>query len=101
MDDQTRAAPVETIPYPSEVTREVGDATESGQLDLVALLRDQVTAAQDRIVDIEETLNPQIDANPDDKLLMEMLDYVSDARDALSDLTDLLNTMQQRDLGSS
>ena len=99
MSDQTRAAPVETVPYPSEVTREVGDATESGQLEVVALLREQVAAAQDHIVEIEGTLNPQIDANPNDTLLMEMLDYVSDARDALSDLSDLLDTRQQRDTG--
>jgi hypothetical protein len=99
MNDQTRAAPVETVPYPSEVTRQVGDVTESGQLEVVALLREQVAAAQDRIVDIEGTLNPQIDANPNDTLLMEMLDYVSDARDALSDLGDLLDTMQRRDTG--
>jgi hypothetical protein len=99
MNDQTRAAPVETAPFPSEVTREVGDATESGQLDLVAALRDQVAAAQDRVATIEEALNPQIDANPNDTLLMEMLDYVSDARDALSDLSDLLDTMQRRDTG--
>ena len=97
MTDQTKAAPVETVPYPSEVTRQVGEVTESLQLDVVALVRDQVTAAQDRIEEIESTLNPQIDANPDDKLLMEMLDYVSDARDALADLTDLLDTMQRRD----
>src|SRR5579864_2454493 len=100
MTDRTMAAPVESSPYPSEVTRAVGEATESGQLDLVALLREQAASALNQIESIEEALNPQIDANPEDRLLMEMLASLTDARDSLQDVADLLETMQTRDTSS-
>ena len=70
---------------------------ESGQLDLVALLSDQLRPIEDGIADIETTLNPQIDANPNDKLLMEMLDVVTDARESIEELRDLVQTMRKRD----
>jgi hypothetical protein len=72
--------------------------TESGQLDLVDVLNDQLRPVEDGIANIETTLNPQIDANPNDKLLMEMLDVVTDARESVEELRDLLQTMQSRDL---
>jgi hypothetical protein len=71
--------------------------TESGQLDLVAVLQDQTNAAEQSLVDIEETLNPAIDANPNDKLLMEMFDVVTDAEESVKALRDLLGTMEHRD----
>lgn len=71
--------------------------TDSGQLDLVEVLRDQADAATDTLTNLEETLNPQIDANPNDKLLMEMLGVVSDARESLDELRELLGTMETRD----
>jgi hypothetical protein len=71
--------------------------TESGQLDLVAVLGDQLRPVEDGIASLETTLGPQIDANPNDKLLMEMLDVVSDARETIEELRDLLQTMKQRD----
>jgi signal transduction histidine kinase len=70
---------------------------ESGQLDLVDLLSDQLRPIEDGIADIETTLNPQIDANPNDKLLMEMLDVVTDARESIEELRDLVQTMRKRD----
>jgi hypothetical protein len=72
--------------------------TESGQLDLVDVLNDQLRPVEDGIANIETTLSPQIDANPNDKLLMEMLDVVTDARESIEELRDLLQTMQSRDL---
>src|SRR5579859_251766 len=69
----------------------------SGQLDVVDLLREQQVAADDALTSIEDQLNIQIDANPDDKLLMEMLDVLSDTRESLMELRDLLDTMQRRD----
>ena len=72
--------------------------TESGQLDLVDVLNDQLRPVEDGIANIETTLGPQIDANPNDKLLMEMLDVVTDARESIEELRDLLQTMQSRDL---
>ena len=71
--------------------------TESGQLDLVAALGEQLRPIADGIATLETTINPQIDANPNDKLLMEMLDVVSDARESIEELRDLLQTMEQRD----
>lgn len=71
--------------------------TESGQLDLVEVLWDQERRAEDALLTLEQTLNPQIDANPDDKLLMEMLDMVTDAQESLQEFRDLLQTMQERD----
>jgi len=71
--------------------------TESGQLDLVAALGEQLRPIEDGIATLETTINPQIDANPNDKLLMEMLDVVSDARESIEELRDLLQTMEQRD----
>jgi hypothetical protein len=70
---------------------------ESGQLDLVDLLSDQLRPIEDGIADIETTLNPQIDANPNDKLLMEMLDVVTDARESIEELRGLVQTMRKRD----
>jgi hypothetical protein len=72
--------------------------TESGQLDLVALLSEYEDTASTALTALEDALNPQIDANPDDKLLMEMLDVVTDAQESLGELRDLLTTMQRRDL---
>jgi hypothetical protein len=71
--------------------------TDSSQLDLVATLGEQLRPIEDGIATLETTLNPQIDANPNDKLLMEMLDMVSDARESIEELRDLLQTMVQRD----
>lgn len=71
--------------------------TESGQLDLVAILADQLNVAETSLIELDGTLNPQIDANPNDKLLMEMLDVLSDARESLAVLRDLLTTMETRD----
>lgn len=72
--------------------------TESGQLDLVALLSDHASNADNALTALEDALNPQIDANPNDKLLMEMLDVVSDAQESVQELRDLLQRMEQRDL---
>ncbi|HEX8917720.1 MAG TPA: hypothetical protein VF898_04415 [Chloroflexota bacterium] len=69
----------------------------SGQLDVVDLLREQQVTADDALASIEDQLNVQIDANPDDKLLMEMLDIVSDARESLMELRDLFDTVERRD----
>jgi hypothetical protein len=69
----------------------------SGQLDLVDQLTDQCTRAQDILVDVEGSLNLEIDANPEDKLLMEMLDVVTDAEESLVELRELLGTMERRD----
>ncbi|MBV9282129.1 MAG: hypothetical protein JOZ41_18775 [Chloroflexi bacterium] len=71
--------------------------TESGQLDLVDLLREHQTTAENGLNALVDALNPQIDANPNDKLLMEMLDVVTDAQESLAELAELLDTMQQRD----
>jgi len=70
---------------------------ESGQLDLVTFLSDQVESVENGLTNLEQALNPQIDANPNDKLLMEMLDVVTDAQESVQELRDLLQTMQQRD----
>jgi len=51
---------------------------ESDQLDLVALLSEHQNTAENALSALEDALNPQIDANPNDKLLMEMLDVVTD-----------------------
>jgi signal transduction histidine kinase len=72
--------------------------TESGQLDLVDVLDEQVAGAYETVVTIAEMLNPQIDANPNDKLLMEMFDVATDAQESLDDLRTLLQTMRKRDL---
>jgi hypothetical protein len=71
--------------------------TESGQLDLIDLLREHQTTAENGLNALVDALNPQIDANPNDKLLMEMLDVVTDAQESLAELAELLDTMQQRD----
>jgi hypothetical protein len=70
---------------------------ESGQLDLVALLSEHQNTAENALSALEDALNPQIDANPNDKLLMEMLDVVTDARESLVELRELLDTMERRD----
>jgi hypothetical protein len=70
---------------------------ESGQLDLVALLSEQQDTAENALSALEDALNLQIDANPNDKLLMEMLDVVTDARESLVELRELLDTMERRD----
>jgi hypothetical protein len=72
--------------------------TDSGQLDLVALLMDQASGADSSLTDLEETLSAQIDANPNDKLLMETFDLVTDARQSLQTARDLLVTMERRDI---
>jgi phage I-like protein len=72
--------------------------SESDQLELVALLSEHAGMAEDGLSALDEALNPEIDANPNDKLLMEMLDVVSDAQESLRALRDLLQTMEQRDL---
>jgi hypothetical protein len=71
---------------------------DSGQLDLVDVLSDQLDRAEGGLDTFEETLNPQIDANPEDKLLMEMLDAITDARESVSDVRELLEDMRKRDL---
>ena len=70
---------------------------ESDQLDLVALLSEQQSTAESALSALEDALNPQIDANPNDKLLMEMLDVVTDAQESLAELRELLDTMERRD----
>jgi len=76
-----------------------GDAivTESGQLDLVDVLTEYLDTADSSLAALSETLNPQIDANPNDKLLMEMLDVATDAQESIGALRDLLQTMAHRD----
>lgn len=81
----------------SEV-RSTGGMNQSDQLDLVALLSEHTTTAEQGLSAVEDALNPAIDANPNDKLLMEMLDVVSDAQESLTSLRALLQTMEQRDL---
>lgn len=71
--------------------------TESGQLDLVDVLEEQRARAESAIITLEETLNPQLDANPNDTILMEMFDVVTDAAESLRELQDLLTTMRNRD----
>lgn len=71
--------------------------TESGQLDLVDVLAEYLETADSSLTALSDTLNPQIDANPDDKLLMEMLDVVTDAQESLATVRDLLQTMARRD----
>lgn len=88
-------------PFPSDVTAQAGTINESGQLDVVALVREEVGAADSALVDIEDTLNPQIDANPNDTLLMEMLVHVSDARESVDAIRDLLGTIERRDSGGA
>jgi len=80
-----------------EATPEMKAKARAAQLDVVDLLEEQCTRAQNAVVDLEGSLNPQIDANPEDKLLMEMLDLITDAGELLQDLRDLLTTMRQRD----
>jgi hypothetical protein len=72
--------------------------SESDQLDLVALLSEHADMAEEGLSALDDALNPAIDANPNDKLLMEMLDLVSDAQESLRGVRDLLQTMEQRDL---
>jgi hypothetical protein len=86
-------AATDTIAWTEEVSM-----TESGQLDLVDLMSDQAARAEGGLSDLYDTLNLQVDANPNDKLLMEMLDVVTDAQESMQELRDLLQTMQQRDL---
>jgi hypothetical protein len=69
----------------------------SGQLDLVEQLTEQAGRAEDILSDLGGSLNLEIDANPKDKLLMEMLDVVSDAQESLAELRELLLTMERRD----
>jgi hypothetical protein len=71
--------------------------TESAQLDLVDQLWEYERAAENSLTALEDALNAQIDANPNDKLLMEMLDVATDASESLAVLRDLLQTMQRRD----
>lgn len=71
---------------------------QSDQLDLVVLLSEQSSTAEGGLIELETALNPAIDANPNDKLLLEMLDYVTDAQESLRELRDLLQSMEQRDL---
>lgn len=71
--------------------------TDSGQLDVVDLLWTQQNGAEDALASLEGTLSEQIDANPEDKLLMDMFDLVTDARQSLQQFRDLLQTMQNRD----
>lgn len=71
--------------------------TESGQLDLVDILWEHERTAENALIALAEQLNPAIDANANDKLLMEMLDVVTDAQESLQTLRDLLDTMQRRD----
>ncbi len=70
---------------------------DSGQLDLAAILYEQARTAEGALQALQETLNPQIDANPNDKLMMEMLDVATDAQESLTDLRELIETMRQRD----
>ena len=71
--------------------------TESGQLDVIALLREHADTAQSGLGALEDALNPQIDANPNDKLLLEILDLATDAQESLTALFELLDTMERRD----
>lgn len=71
--------------------------TDSGQLDVVDLLWTQQNAAEDALGTLEATLSEQIDSNPNDKLLMDMFDLVTDSRQSLRSARDLLQTMQNRD----
>src|SRR5207248_7737612 len=72
--------------------------TESGQLDLVDMLRENVDAADDRLTSVVDALTVEIDANPEDKLLMEALDVASDAQEDIQALRELLATIRKRDL---
>jgi hypothetical protein len=71
---------------------------QSDQLDLLALLSEQTSVAEGGLSTIQDLVNPAIDANPNDNLLMDVLGYVGDAQEALAGLRDLLQTMEQRDL---
>jgi hypothetical protein len=71
---------------------------QSDQLDLLALLSEQTSVAEVGLSAIQDLVNPAIDANPNDNLLMDVLGYVGDAQEALAGLRDLLQTMEQRDL---
>lgn len=70
---------------------------DSGQPALAAILYEQARTAEGSLEALQETLNPQIDANPNDKLMMEMLDVATDAQESLADLRELIETMRQRD----
>lgn len=72
--------------------------TESGQLDLVGVLSDYANAVDGGLNDLQDALSPAIDANPNDKLLMDMLGAVAGAQESLKILRDLLTMMEQRDL---
>lgn len=72
---------------------------QSDQLDVVAVLSNQATAAENALDALESALGPQIDANTEDKLLLDMLDYVTDAHESLEAVRDALQVMKQRDLG--
>lgn len=71
--------------------------TESGQLDLVDALGDQLDTMDAGLNGFEDLVNPAIDENPEDKLLMELLDHVSDVRQSLEAVRELLQTIDQRD----
>jgi hypothetical protein len=71
---------------------------QSDQLDLVALLSEHTSAAENALTALETALSPQIDANSEDKLLLDMLDYVTDAQESLKAVRDSLQIMEQRDL---
>lgn len=72
---------------------------QSDQLDVVAVLSNQATAAENALDALESALGPQIDANTEDKLLLDMLDYVTDTHESLEAVRDALQVMKQRDLG--
>jgi hypothetical protein len=70
---------------------------EIGQLDLVDVLSEQEAQAEEGAVAMDEMLSQSIDANPNDKLLMEMFNRVTDAEQSLKAVRDLLEIMRQRD----
>ncbi len=61
--------------------------------DWIGALREQtllMTGALDTSTDV---LNVQMDINPDERILLELLDGVTDARECLQDVLDLLDEL--------
>jgi hypothetical protein len=69
----------------------------SDQLGLVATLWEQENLAETALSAVEDMLSKAIDANPNDKLLLEMLNQVADAQRSVAVLRKLLETMERRD----
>lgn len=71
--------------------------TESGQLSLLDVLSERLNSADAAVNDMLDPLNPAIEANPNDNLMLEMYGYITDARAAIEGIRRVMTTMQERD----